>query len=168
VSDRITLTGLRVRGRHGVYEFERENGQDFVIDAELELDLSRPARTDEVTDTVHYGELADRLAAIVAGEPVRLIEKLADRLVAACLADERVDRVRLTVHKPQAPIAHGFTDVSVTLVRDRVRNGVTATEAAGAAGAVEATEAGAATGAGAATEVGGVTGAADPAREERS
>ncbi|BCJ32661.1 7,8-dihydroneopterin aldolase [Actinocatenispora thailandica] len=119
VSDRITLTGLRVRGRHGVYDFERENGQDFVVDAELELDLSRPARTDEVTDTVHYGELADRLAAIVAGAPVRLIETLADRLAAACLADPRVDRVRLTVHKPQAPIAHGFTDVSVTLVRDR-------------------------------------------------
>jgi len=122
MSDRITLTGLTVRGRHGVYDFERENGQDFVVDAELELNLDVPARTDEVADTVHYGELADRLAAIVAGEPVRLIETLAARLADACLADARVRRVRLTVHKPQAPIAHGFTDVSVTLVRDRHRD----------------------------------------------
>ncbi|HEY3503232.1 MAG TPA: dihydroneopterin aldolase [Actinocatenispora sp.] len=121
MSDRITLTGLRVRGRHGVYDFEREAGQDFVVDAVLELDLAAPARTDNVTDTVHYGELADRLADIVAGEPVNLIETLADRLARACLADPRVRRVELTVHKPQAPIAHGFTDVSVTLVRDQGR-----------------------------------------------
>lgn len=119
MTDRITLTGLRARGRHGVYDFERATGQEFVLDVELELDLSTAARSDRVEDTVHYGELADRLVAIVTGEPVNLIETLADRLVAECLADHRVAAATVTVHKPQAPIPHPFTDVSVTLTRRR-------------------------------------------------
>ncbi|MGA8113457.1 MAG: dihydroneopterin aldolase [Actinocatenispora sp.] len=118
-ADRITLTGLRVRGRHGVYDFERAEGQDFVVDVVLDVDLAPAAASDDVTDTVHYGELADRLAAIVAGEPVDLIETLADRLAAACLADPRVSTAQVTVHKPQAPIAHTFADVAVTLTRHR-------------------------------------------------
>ncbi len=119
MADRIALTGLRVHGRHGVYDFEREQGQDFVVDAVLEMDLRPAADSDEVADTVHYGELADRLAAVVAGEPVNLIETLADRLATECLADRRVRAVELTVHKPQAPIAQQFTDVAVTVLRSR-------------------------------------------------
>lgn len=119
MSDTIALTGLRVRGLHGVYDFEREQGQEFTVDVVLELDLSVAADSDSVTDTVHYGELADRLAAIVAGEPVNLIETLAGRLANACLVDRRVDAATVTVHKPQAPIAHAFADVSVTLRRER-------------------------------------------------
>ncbi|MET0414792.1 MAG: dihydroneopterin aldolase [Actinoplanes sp.] len=119
MSDRIRLTGLRVRGRHGVYDFERAEGQDFVIDAELELNLAPAAATDDVTHTVHYGELAGRLAGIVAGEPVNLIETLADRLVTECLADDRVAAATVTVHKPQAPIPHEFADVAVVLRRER-------------------------------------------------
>jgi dihydroneopterin aldolase len=115
----ITLTGLRVRGHHGVLAVERQQGQDFVIDVTLELDLAPAAVGDEVTDTVHYGELADALVAVVAGEPVNLIETLADRLVAVCLADARVAAATVTVHKPQAPIPHDFADVSVTLRRVR-------------------------------------------------
>lgn len=118
-ADRITLCGLRVRGRHGVYAAERAQGQDFVVDAALELDLAPAAASDAVADTVHYGELAERLVAIVAGEPVRLIETLADRLAAACLADPRVAAATVTVHKPQAPIPHEFADVCVTVTRVR-------------------------------------------------
>jgi len=117
VGDQITLTGLRVRGRHGVYPAEREQGQEFVVDVALELDLAPAAESDDVADTVHYGELAGRLAAIVAGEPVRLIETLAERLAAACLADPRVAAATVTVHKPQAPIPHQFADVAVQLTR---------------------------------------------------
>jgi dihydroneopterin aldolase len=117
VSDRISLTGLRVRGHHGVYDFERERGQDFVVDVVLELDLAPAAASDDVRDTVHYGELAERLVAVVGGPPVDLIETLADRLVAACLEDRRVAAATVTVHKPQAPIAHEFADVAVTLRR---------------------------------------------------
>jgi 7,8-dihydroneopterin aldolase/epimerase/oxygenase len=115
----IALTGLRARGHHGVYDFEREQGQEFVVDVVLELDLDGAARTDNVVDTVHYGHLADRLVAVVTGEPVNLIETLADRLAAACLADRRVTAATVTVHKPRAPIEHEFADVAVTLRRAR-------------------------------------------------
>ena len=119
MTDRIELTGLRVRGRHGVYDFERDKGQDFVVDAVLELDLAPAARSDEVTDTVHYGELAERLVAVVTGEPVNLIETLADRLLAVCLAEPLVAAATVTVHKPEAPIPHTFSDVAVTMRRTR-------------------------------------------------
>jgi dihydroneopterin aldolase len=115
----ITLTGLRVRGHHGVYDFERQQGQEFVVDVALDLDLDPAARSDDVADTVHYGQLADALVKIVAGEPVRLIETLADRLATACLADSRVVAATVTVHKPGAPIPHEFADVAVTLRRTR-------------------------------------------------
>ncbi|MEU8081527.1 dihydroneopterin aldolase [Catellatospora citrea] len=117
--DLITLTGLRVRGNHGVFDFERRDGQDFVVDVVLGLDLRPAADSDDVADTVHYGELASRLAEIVAGPPVNLIEALARRLVDACLADPRVARATVTVHKPQAPIPLTFTDVSVTMTGTR-------------------------------------------------
>jgi 7,8-dihydroneopterin aldolase/epimerase/oxygenase len=115
----IELIGLRARGYHGVHGFEREAGQDFVVDVRLELDLEVPARTDDVADTVHYGELAERLVAIVSGEPVNLIESLAGRLLDACLADARVEAATVTVHKPGAPIPYEFADVAVTLHRAR-------------------------------------------------
>lgn len=118
-TDVIRLTGLRVRGHHGVYPFERTGGQDFVVDVELELPLGPAAASDDVADTVHYGELAGRLAEVVAGEPVNLIETLASRLVAVCLADDRVSAATVTVHKPSAPIPHTFSDVAVRLRRCR-------------------------------------------------
>jgi 7,8-dihydroneopterin aldolase/epimerase/oxygenase len=119
VADRITLTGLRVRGFHGVYEHERRDGQDFVVDATLWLDSRPAAASDDVADTVDYGALADRLATVVAGEPVNLIETLAARLCELCMADERVIAAEVTVHKPQAPIAREFADVAVTARRSR-------------------------------------------------
>ncbi|HEU4424300.1 MAG TPA: dihydroneopterin aldolase [Pilimelia sp.] len=118
-ADRIALSGLRVRGRHGVFDFERREGQVFVVDVVLELDLAPAARSDDLADTINYGELAERLVGVVAGEPVNLIETLADRLVAVCLADHRVAAATVTVHKPHAPIPHEFADVAVTLRRAR-------------------------------------------------
>jgi dihydroneopterin aldolase len=119
MSDRIVLTGLTARGHHGVYDFERADGQDFVVDATLELDLAAAATSDDVRDTVHYGELAGRLVAVVTGEPVNLIETLAARLTDECLADTRVRSATVTVHKPRAPIPHAFQDVAVTIRRER-------------------------------------------------
>jgi dihydroneopterin aldolase len=119
VRDRIRLSGLKARGHHGVYDFERRDGQDFVVDVELELDLARAAATDDVADTVHYGELAGGLVEVISGEPVNLIETLADRLATVCLADARVAAATVTVHKPQAPIPHEFADVAVTVRRAR-------------------------------------------------
>ncbi|MGH8879014.1 MAG: dihydroneopterin aldolase [Stackebrandtia sp.] len=118
-TDRITLSGLRVHGYHGVYDRERAAGQEFIIDVTLHLDTSKAAQSDNIADTVHYGALADALVEGVAGAPVRLLETLADRLAQVCLDDPRVDHCAVTVHKPQAPIPHNFTDVSVTIERSR-------------------------------------------------
>lgn len=117
--DEIVLTGLTVFGRHGVYEHEREDGQEFTIDLHLRLSLEQAASTDDVADTVHYGELAEKVAAVVAGEPVNLIETLAERIAAVGLEDPRVQGVTVTVHKPHAPIALNFADVAVTVHRTR-------------------------------------------------
>lgn len=117
MSDRIALTGLRVKGFHGVLPEERRDGQDFVVDVVLHLDLRAAAASDDVTDTVHYGELAESLAGVVAGEPCDLIEVLADRLARVCLSYDLVQRAEVTVHKPAAPVPLAFDDVSVTLDR---------------------------------------------------
>ena len=118
-SDRIALRGLRVFGYHGVYPQERREGQDFLVDAELEIDTRPAAASDDVVDTVHYGELASALAAVVSGAPVNLLETLAARLAEVCLADARVGAATVTVHKPQAPIPLTFSDVAVTIRRER-------------------------------------------------
>lgn len=122
-ADRVALTGLRVRGHHGVFDFERADGQDFVVDVELEVDTRTAAASDQLTDTVHYGELAEALAAVIAGDAVNLLETLADRLCQVCLADDRVMAATVTVHKPQAPIALSFSDVAVTIRRERAEAG---------------------------------------------
>jgi len=119
MTDRITLTGLRVRGFHGVFDFERREGQEFVVDVHLDLDLAPAAASDDVADTVHYGELAEALAKVIAGDPVNLIETLAERLAGVCLSDPRVAAATVTVHKPGAPIPLEFADVAVTLRRAR-------------------------------------------------
>jgi dihydroneopterin aldolase len=115
--DEITLTGVRAKGYHGVYEHERRAGQDFVVDATLFLDTARAAETDEVTDTVHYGQVAERIVAVIEGQPVHLLERLAQLVADTLLAEHGVRRVRVTVHKPKAPITVPFTDVSVTIER---------------------------------------------------
>jgi dihydroneopterin aldolase len=115
--DRITITGLRVRGYHGVLAHERATGQDFVVDAVLWLDAAPAAAADDLKLTADYGAVADRLAAIVAGEPVDLIETLAGRLAAACLAEGPVQAADVTVHKPQAPVGQQVADISVTVRR---------------------------------------------------
>jgi dihydroneopterin aldolase len=117
--DRIALRGLRALGYHGVYEHERAAGQDFIVDATLGVDTRPAAASDDLSRTVDYGSLAVRLVGIIAGEPVRLIETLAERLAGECLAEPAVTEVEITVHKPQAPIPFPFDDVAVTISRRR-------------------------------------------------
>lgn len=117
--DRICIAGLRVRGHHGVLPDERARGQEFVIDATLWLDTAPAAAADDLALTADYAGLAGRLSEIAAGPPVQLIETLAGRLAAACLADPVVAEAEVTVHKPQAPLAVPFGDVSVTIRRSR-------------------------------------------------
>jgi 7,8-dihydroneopterin aldolase/epimerase/oxygenase len=117
VRDRIELRGLTVRGHHGVFEHERRDGQDFVVDLTVWLDLSAAAASDELADTLDYGALAQRAAAIVGGEPSDLIESVAGRIADDVLTDRRVRAVEVVLHKPQAPIPLQFTDVAVVLHR---------------------------------------------------
>jgi dihydroneopterin aldolase len=115
--DEITLKGVRAFGRHGVFEEERRDGQYFFVDVTLYLSTARAADSDEVADTVHYGEVAERVVELVGGEPVKLIEALAERIATDLLGHDPVQMVAVTVHKPEAPITVPFDDVSVTIRR---------------------------------------------------
>ncbi|MFB7127892.1 dihydroneopterin aldolase [Kitasatospora xanthocidica] len=117
--DRVTLRGLRARGHHGVFERERVEGQTFVVDLVLHLDTRPAAAGDDLTRTAHYGLVAEEVTAIIAGEPVDLIETLAQRIADQCLKHEAVEEVEVTVHKPDAPITVPFDDVTVTIHRGR-------------------------------------------------
>lgn len=119
MTDRIRLLGIEAFGYHGVLGDEREEGQVFSIDVELEVDLTAAADSDDLSDTIDYGALAERIHAVVEGERWNLIERLADRIGRVVLEDSRVEAVTVTVHKPQAPIRVPFRDVSVTVQRGR-------------------------------------------------
>ena len=119
MADRIELRGLTVRGRHGVFEGERRDGQDFVVDMTVWLDLERAAGTDDLADTLDYGELAQRAAAIVGGPPKKLIESVAGAIADDVMRDVRVHAVEVVVHKPRAPIPLRFSDVAVVARRSR-------------------------------------------------
>lgn len=118
-NDFITLTGLRVHAHHGVFEFEREQGQVFVIDVIAWLDLHTAATSDDLGATVHYGELAEAVAAAVSTNPVDLIETVAERVADVVLSFDTVTKTQVTIHKPNAPIDLEFEDVSVTITRSR-------------------------------------------------
>ena len=117
--DRIRLTGLRIFAHHGVLDFERENGQEFIVDLDIAVDLAPAAASDDVTKTIHYGELAEAVYAAVQADTVDLIETVAERVAAIALGYERALQVTVTIHKPAAPIAVPFGDVSVTITRSR-------------------------------------------------
>ncbi|WP_024875402.1 dihydroneopterin aldolase [Saccharomonospora piscinae] len=117
--DRITLTGLRVTGRHGVFDHEKRDGQEFVVDLVVWLDTSAAAASDDLAETVDYGELARVAAGIVAGPPYDLIETVAGRIADEVMRDRRLAATEVTVHKPAAPIPLTFADVAVTVRRDR-------------------------------------------------
>lgn len=118
--DLITLTGLEAFAHHGVFDFERENGQRFVLDVTVATPLGGAAESDELGHTIHYGELANAVVSAVERDPVDLIETVAERVAAVALSFAGARAVRVTVHKPDAPIEVPFADVSVTVVRQAV------------------------------------------------
>ena len=119
MTDELTITGIECRGHHGVFDFERKNGQVFVIDLTLGLDTAPAARSDDLQDTVDYGSLVAAVAQAVESDPVDLIETLAQRIAGVCLLDARVEWTRVTVHKPDAPIEATFSDVTLSITRKR-------------------------------------------------
>ncbi|MFC7489979.1 MULTISPECIES: 2-amino-4-hydroxy-6-hydroxymethyldihydropteridine diphosphokinase [unclassified Knoellia] len=119
MSDRIALKGISAKGFHGVLDFEKQDGQTFVVDVEMEVDLAPAGASDDLVDTVNYAEVASDIVDLIAGESLDLIEALADQIAAKVLTRPLVEAVIVTVHKPQAPVGHPFTDVAVTVERLR-------------------------------------------------
>lgn len=119
MADRIELRGLTVRGNHGVFDHERADGQDFIVDITVWLDLSGAAASDELADTLDYGALAQRAAAIVSGPARNLIETVSAEIAEDVMTDERVHAVEVVLHKPDAPIPLTFNDVAVVARRSR-------------------------------------------------
>lgn len=119
MADQIIVTGIRGFGYHGVLDFEREQGQEFVVDVVLDVDVSRAASSDDLDDTVNYADVATAVHSLIVGEPVDLIETLAERIADACLVHPAARRVEVTVHKPQAPIPVPFDDVMIRIARER-------------------------------------------------
>ncbi len=117
--DRIVVTGIRGHGRHGVFDHERHDGQEFTVDVELEVATSTAARSDDLSDTVDYGAVAVAVHELIVGEPVDLVETLAERVADACLEFGPVSAVHVTVHKPHAPIPVPFDDVQLRITRRR-------------------------------------------------
>ncbi len=115
MADRITITGVRATGHHGVFDHERRDGQVFIADAVLHL--SARAASDDLRQTVDYGIAAERMHAVLTGEAADLIETVAERIAVSLLELSGVQRVDVTVHKPQAPITVPFDDVSITISR---------------------------------------------------
>ncbi|GAA4675392.1 dihydroneopterin aldolase [Frondihabitans cladoniiphilus] len=117
--DRLRLTGVRAKGYHGVFDYERAQGQLFVVDVVVEIDARASAASSDLDATVHYGVLAEEIVHDIEHDPVDLIETLAERIAASVLSHPAAIRTSVTVHKPEAPIAVPFGDVSITIERDR-------------------------------------------------
>ncbi len=118
--DEIQITGIKGFGRHGVFEHERINGQDFRVDVKIYLDLTRASKSDELFDTVDYGSITILVVKEIEGEPVNLIERLAGRIAERLLKEfTLIERIEVCVHKPSAPVDQDVSDISVRVERSR-------------------------------------------------
>ncbi|MFZ1362735.1 MAG: dihydroneopterin aldolase [Candidatus Nanopelagicales bacterium] len=120
--DQITITGISGKGFHGVMGFERQNGQRFSADVTLYSDFAKASASDDLADTIDYSKVAELTHAMLVGEPVNLIEALADRIARAVLDLGGIDEVEVTIHKPHAPIEVAFDDVHVIVRRSANEN----------------------------------------------
>jgi dihydroneopterin aldolase len=119
MTDELQIRGIECYGHHGVFDFERREGQVFIVDLVLGIDTRLAAESDDLHDTVDYGSLVTSAKAAVEKDPVDLIETLAQRIADVCLLDDRVQWTKVTVHKPDAPIDATYSDVALTITRKR-------------------------------------------------
>jgi 7,8-dihydroneopterin aldolase/epimerase/oxygenase len=117
VTDRISIVGIAAVGQHGVFDYEKANGQEFIVDVDLELSVLDAAQSDDLAMTVDYGVVAQQVHECITGPSVDLIETLAENIATACLTHKRVSAVDVAVHKPSAPIPVPFTDVVLRIRR---------------------------------------------------
>lgn len=119
MSDELSVTGIECFAHHGVFDFERREGQVFLVDLVLGIDTRPAAASDDLVETVNYGTLVADVKAAVERDPVDLIETVAQRIADVCLLDTRVEWARVTLHKPDAPIDATYSDVALTITRTR-------------------------------------------------
>jgi 7,8-dihydroneopterin aldolase/epimerase/oxygenase len=120
MTDMIFIKGVVIHARHGVMDHETEVGQRFVIDLEMSSDLAESSRTDRLSDTVSYSDVLATATAAFKDDSYKLLERAAGAVADAILcAFDRISAVKVTVHKPHAPIAAIFEDVGVVLTRKR-------------------------------------------------
>lgn len=120
MSDVMRITGIEAQGFHGLFEVERQNGQPFIVDVELKLDLEKAGKSDDLNDSIDYNDVAILIHNEIIGPPVNLIEALAERISAKILSTYKaVDEIKTTIHKPRAPISVAFGGISVTIKRER-------------------------------------------------
>ena len=117
--DRLAVRGIEAHGHHGVFDFERREGQKFSVDLVLGLDTRAAAQSDDLRDTVDYGTLVMSVKDAIETDPVDLVETLAQRIADICLKNGRVQWAEVTVHKPEAPIQAAFSDVALTIIRSQ-------------------------------------------------
>ena len=124
MSDAIFVNGLALHAYHGVMPHEGKVGQTFKLDLVLDIDLGDASRSDKLKDTVSYDLVVKTVSEAFCARRYRLVEAAAGAVAGAILDRfPQVLRVRVTVHKPHAPIAATFAGVGVTIVRDRQDHG---------------------------------------------
>jgi len=120
MNDSIRINGIKGFGYHGVFADETKNGQEFLVDIELILDLSSASMSDDLADTVDYSVICDLVVSAITGQPYKLIEKLAGVIADQILATQSLVEVALvTVHKPSAPVSAVTSDINVMVIRSR-------------------------------------------------
>ena len=118
MSDQIRVTGIKAFGYHGVLPHEATEGQDFIVDLLITLDLRAVSLSDDLRETINYADLAQIAHDNIVGERVQLIERLAGRIAEEISsAYSQITSVSVTVHKPHAPVAVVFDDISVTITK---------------------------------------------------
>ena len=121
--DVILLNDMEFMGRHGCSEEERSHLQPFIVDTELYLDLSKAGNSDKLTDTVDYVQVFKEVKRIVTGTPRNLIEAVAEDIAQSLLKQFiQIEMLKITIHKPAAPIAETFNGAAVSITRSRNLN----------------------------------------------
>ena len=121
MKDQILLNGMEFYGHHGCSEAEQKRGQVFKVDAVLNLDLSKAGKSDNINDTVDYALVLDLIKKVVTGKPKNLIESVAEDIAGILLEKfSIIESVKITIHKPSAPLANVFESAAVSIVRNRI------------------------------------------------
>ena len=119
MTDSIRITGLELFGHHGVFDFEKHDGQRFVVDLTVWLDTDGASDSDNLAQTLDYSKLVNKVAGVVQGEPVDLVETLASRVLDVVWGFDQANSAEVTIHKPDAPVEFPVADISVTMRRER-------------------------------------------------